>query len=293
MADTHSIEQPQPSATDSPLAPLRVRDFGMVNWLGLWTLYKKEVQRFLKVAFQTVIAPIISTLLFLLVFMGAWGASGRTISLENVEISFFQFLPPGLIMMAILSNAFQNASSSLIIAKVQGSLVDFMMPPLSAAELTVAFVAGAATRGLLVGFITALTVGGFAWNVGNPMHIAHPWALLYFATMASLMLGMIGVIAGMWAQKFDQLALISNFVITPLTFLSGTFYSVHAPWLPHWVPMASHFNPLFYLIDGFRYGFLGVGDSDPMLGALVSLALTALLGLTCYLLFKSGYKLRT
>jgi len=268
------------------------RRFGHVNWLGLWTLYRKEVHRFIKVAFQTVFAPIISTLLFLLVFMGAWGARGTGIEMEGVTLAVTQFLPPGLIMMAILSNAFQNSSSSLIIAKVQGSLVDVLMPPLSAAELTVAFVAGAATRGLLVGFVTALTVFGFSL-LGEPMQIVNIWPILYFSVQAAIFLGALGAIGGMWAEKFDQLALIQNFVITPLTFLSGTFYSMRSPWLPDWLLAFSHINPVFYLIDGFRYGFIGVSDASPITGAIVVMVLNVATCVLTYLLFKSGYKLKS
>ena len=268
------------------------RHFGAVNWLGLWTLYKKEVHRFLKVVFQTVFAPIISTLLFLLVFMGAWGARGAGIEMEGQFLAITLFLPPGLIMMAIVSNAFQNSSSSLIIAKVQGTLVDVLMPPLSPAELTIAFVAGAATRGLLVGFVTALTVAAFTWTT-TPQIIHHWWAVVYFAVMAAICMGMIGAIAGMWAEKFDQLAMISNFVITPLTFLSGTFYSMRAEWLPDFVLMFSLVNPVFYMIDGFRYGFIGVSDTIPMVGVIFMLCLNIALGVVTYLLFKSGYKLKS
>lgn len=268
------------------------RRFGHVNWLGLWTLYKKEVHRFIKVIFQTVFAPIISTLLFLLVFMGAWGARGTGIEMEGQVLAVTQFLPPGLIMMAVLSNSFQNSSSSLIIAKVQGSLVDVLMPPLSAAELTVAFVAGAATRGLLVGFVTAVTVFGFSL-LGEPMSISHIWPIFYFALMASILMGALGVIGGMWAEKFDQLALIQNFVITPLTFLSGTFYSMRSPWLPDWLLAFSHVNPVFYLIDGFRYGFIGVSDASPVTGLVFVLVLNIVACAITYLLFKAGYKLKS
>ncbi len=267
------------------------RRFGVVNWLGLWTLYKKEVRRFTKVAFQTVFAPIISTLLFLLVFMGAWGARGSGIVMENVELAVTVFLPPGLIMMAIISNSFQNSSSTLIIAKVQGSIVDILMPPLSAAELTIAIVAGAATRGLLVGLVTALTVWAFTFSTGS-MQITHLWAVIYFSLVAATLLGMLGAIAGMWAEKFDQLALIANFVITPLTFLSGTFYSMRSAWLPDFVLTFSQVNPVFYLIDGFRYGFIGVSDASPMIGALIVLALNIAVGGLTYWLFKIGYKLK-
>jgi ABC-2 type transport system permease protein len=267
------------------------RRFGAVNWLGVWTLYQKEVMRFIKVAAQTVFAPIITTMLYLTVFLVAFG-TGRDVLMEGETVPFAAFLPPGLIMMAVLSNAFQNASSSLIIGKVQGSLVDVLMPPLSAAELTGAFVLGAATRGLLVGSVTAVTIAGFMIATGGPFGIHNFVAVIYFSVAASLFLGALGAIAGMWAEKFDQLALISNFIITPLTFLSGTFYSVRKEGLPEWVATVSGFNPLFYLIDGFRYGFIGVSDASVMLGAVVSLALCALVIVATYLLFKSGYKIK-
>jgi ABC-2 type transport system permease protein len=267
------------------------RRFGHVNWLGVWTLYKKEVLRFVKVAAQTVFAPIITTMLYLTVFLVAFG-SDRDVTMEGLVVPFAAFLPPGLIMMAVLSNAFQNASSSLIIGKVQGSLVDILMPPLSSAELTAAFVLGAATRGLLVGGVTAVTIAAFMIVSGGPFAIHNLAAILYFSVAASLLLGALGAMAGMWAEKFDQLALISNFVITPLTFLSGTFYSVKKEGLPEWVATVSGFNPLFYLIDGFRWGFIGVSDASVILGALVSAALSALAIVATYLLFKSGYKIK-
>ena len=268
------------------------RRFGMVNWLGVWTLYKKEVQRFLKVAAQTVLAPIVTTLLYLTVFLVAFSGAGREVVMDGRAIPYAAFLPPGLVMMAVLSNAFQNSSSSIIIGKVQGSLVDVLMPPLSAAELTFAFVAGAATRGLLVGAITALTIAGFMALSGTPLSLVNPLAALYFAVMAAVMLGAIGAIAGMWAEKFDQLAVITNFVITPLTFLSGTFFSVRKEGLPGWVADVSGFNPLFYLIDGFRSGFIGASDSLVPVGAVVVFALTALLVALVYVLLKRGYKIK-
>lgn len=267
------------------------RRFGPVNWLGLWTLYKKEVMRFVKVAAQTVFAPIITTMLYLTVFLVAFGAD-RDVVMGGVVVPFAAFLPPGLIMMAVLSNAFQNASSSLIIGKVQGSVVDILMPPLSAAELTFAFVMGAATRGLLVGAVTAATIALFMLATGGPFAVVNPAAILFFSLAASVFLGAIGAIAGMWAEKFDQLALITNFVITPLTFLSGTFYSVKKEGLPSWVADVSAFNPLFYLIDGFRSGFIGVSDSPVLLGAVISLALSAAACGITYLLFRRGYKLK-
>jgi ABC-2 type transport system permease protein len=270
----------------SPRLAFGERRFGRVNWLGLLTLLEKEVRRFLKVSFQTIVAPVISTLLFLLVFMQAMG--GRA---DVGGVPYVEFLAPGLVMMAILTNAFANSSSSIIIGKVQGSIVDVLMPPLSASELTVAFVIGAAARGLLVGAVTAGTSAVFMAGSSSPMQIEHPLAIIFFAMLASMMFGFLGIIGGVWAEKFDQLAAVTNFVITPLTFLSGTFYAIRA--LPEPFLTFSHFNPVFYLIDGFRYGFTGVAEAPLLLGAAVSLAITAGLGAWSFLLLKSGYKLKS
>lgn len=262
------------------------RRFGAVNWLGLWTLYLKEVRRFLKVLTQTVIAPVVSTLLFLIVFTQAFGASRPAIG----GVSFVEFLAPGLIMMAVLTNAFTNSSSSLMISKVQGSIVDVLMPPLSALELTIAFVGGAATRGLMVGLITALTSAVFMAMNGAPMKVEALWAVVYFATAAALIFAMLGALGGIWAEKFDNLAAITNFVITPLTFLSGTFYSIDR--LPDPFRAASLFNPVFYLIDGFRSGFTGHAESNLVVGVLMTLTLIGAFGAWCYWMFQSGYKLK-
>ncbi|GJL93662.1 MAG: transport permease protein [Hyphococcus sp.] len=262
------------------------RRFGAVNWLGLWTLYLKEVRRFIKVVAQTVIAPVISTLLFLIVFTQAFGAARPAIG----GVPFVEFLAPGLIMMAVLTNAFTNSSSSLIIAKVQGSIVDVLMPPLSAGELTVAFVAGAATRGLLVGFITLITSAGFMMANGAPMKIEALSLVLYFSMAAAIIFAMLGVLGGIWAEKFDQLAAVTNFIITPLTFLSGTFYSIER--LPEPFRSASQFNPVYYLIDGFRAGFTGHAESNVVIGIALTLGLIIVLSAACYLLLRSGYKLK-
>jgi len=262
------------------------RRFGAVNWLGLWTLYVKEVRRFLKVITQTVVAPVVSTLLFLVVFTQAFGAARPTIA----GVPFVEFLAPGLMMMAVLTNAFTNSSSSILIGKVQGSIVDVLMPPLSAAELTVAFVAGAATRGLLVGFITGVTSAAFMAATGAEMRIEAIWPIVFFSLAAAMIFGMLGVAGGVWAEKFDNLAAVTNFVITPLTFLSGTFYSIER--LPEPFRIASQFNPVFYLIDGFRSGFTGIAESNLTNGVIVSLALVAALSCWCYLLFRTGYNLK-
>ncbi len=274
------------SAGSQTLPAFGARRFGRINWLGLQTLLEKEVRRFLKVSFQTIVAPVISTLLFLLVFMQAMG--GRA---DIDGVPYVEFLAPGLIMMAMLTNAFANSSSSIIIGKVQGSIVDVLMPPLSPGELTVAFVVGAAARGLLVGAVTALTSALFMAGSPSPMQVDNIGLILLYATLASLMFGFLGVIGGVWADKFDQLAAINNFVITPLTFLSGTFYAIRA--LPEPFLTFSHFNPVFYLIDGFRAGFTGLAEAPLLLGAGVSVGVTAALGLWSYLLIKSGYKLKS
>lgn len=286
---TTAIEYPDaaPASAMAAAPAFGERRFGAVNWLGLWTLTVKEVRRFMKVAFQTIFAPVISTLLFLVVFMQAFGQARAAIN----GVPYIEFLAPGLIMMAILTNAFANSSSSLIIGKVQGSIVDVLMPPLSASELTVAFVAGAAARGLLVGAVTAATSALFMAFSSTPMKLEIVWAAAYFALAAAFMFGMLGVIGGVWADKFDQLSAVTNFVITPLTFLSGTFYAIRG--LPEPFLTLSHFNPVFYLIDGFRYGFTGVAEASPLAGVLVTAFINGGLALWCYFLFKSGYKLKS
>ncbi len=262
------------------------RRFGAVNWLGLQTLFVKEVRRFLKVSFQTIFAPLISTLLFLLVFTQAMG--GRAAVGGG---SYIEFLAPGLIMMAILTNAFANSSSSIIIGKVQGSIVDVLTPPLSASELLAAIVAGAACRGLLVAVVTGATSAFFMAIANTPMHFLNFWPIAFFSTAAALMFGMLGVIGGVWADKFDQLAAFTNFVIIPLTFLSGTFYAISS--LPEPFHTITRFNPVFYLIDGFRYGFTGAAEAPVMLGVWVIVAINAALAIICYRLLQSGYKLKS
>lgn len=263
--------------TDPP-AP---RQIGAVNWLGLWTLYRKEVRRFLKVTFQTVAVPVSMSLLYMLLFAVVF-ASRRG---EVQGIPYIEFLAPGLILMGVLNNAFANSSSSILVSKVQGNAVDFLMPPLSPAELAAGFILGAATRGVAVGLATAAVL---VWFIDlTPDHV---WAVLYFGLSASLMLGMLGVIGGIWAEKFDHIAVVT-FFITPLTFLSGTFYSVSV--LPEPFETLSHFNPFFYMIDGFRYGFTGEADGNVMIGAISVLVINAILMAICYLILKSGWRLKS
>ena len=295
MTDTNAAPAAADAARAEPVAvagavEIGVRRFDGVNWLGVWTLYKKEVYRFIKVAFQTIFAPVVSTLLFLAVFVAAWG-DRPPIEVQGTMVSFMAFLPPGLIMMAILNNAFANTSSSLMIAKVQGNIVDVLMPPLSASEITTAIALGGASRGLLVGFVTAVTTYLFTMGAA-PLQIAHPLALLYFAVSASLMLSLAGIIAGVWSEKFDQLAAVTNFVVAPLAMLSGTFFSVRSENIPDFVATASMFNPFFYVIDGFRYGFVGASDSPVLIGAVLSLLVNIVLAAICYRIIKIGWRLK-
>lgn len=265
---------------------LASRHYGAVNWLGLQTLVWREIRRFLKVGAQTVFAPLIQTLLFMLVFSlvrgGDWPGTAET----GHPRAYADGLAAGLVMMSILSNAFQNSSSSLVIAKVQGNAVDFLMPPLSALELTIAFIVGAAARGLLVGFASLVAV---AW-LANIMPV-HPLVALYYAVVASVIFGAIGLLGGIWADKFDHLAAVTNFIIVPLTFLSGTFYSTSI--LPEPIRTISHYNPVFSLIDGFRYGFIGHHDAPLLTGALITGGLALALSYASWAMIKSGYRLRS
>ncbi len=281
MPDLADASESQPSVqiASAPPAP---RDIGAVNWLGLWTLYKKEVRRFLKVSFQTVLAPVATTLLFMMVFALAIGVTRDAPG----GVPFVMFLAPGLIMMGLLNNAFANSSSSLIVAKVQGNTVDFLMPPLSPGELAAAFIGGAVTRGVIVALASAVVIVPFV-----SLPVTHVWAIIFFGAGAAAMLGMVGVIAGVWAEKFDHLAVITNFVIMPMTFLSGTFYSISI--LPEPFQTISHINPFFYLIDGFRYGFIGYADGDIAIGVAMVLAINAALLAATYLVLRSGWRLKT
>lgn len=257
------------------------RTVGAVNWVGLWTLYAREVWRFVKVHQQTIWAPVVTTLLFYAVFALALGAESRVVG----GVPYMEFLAPGLIMMAMAQNAFANTSSSVVISKVQGNIVDILMPPLSPLELATAFVMGGVTRGLAVGIVTALAI----WTV-VPIRMPHPEFVLFHAVMASMLLSLLGFIGGVWSEKFDHIAAVTNFVVTPLSFLSGTFYSVeNLPEVFWWV---AHFDPFFYMIDGIRYGFTGHSDGTLGLGVVVMLGTNALLWWVAWRMLKTGYKLK-
>ncbi|UAJ09017.1 ABC transporter permease [Glacieibacterium megasporae] len=254
-----------------------------VNWQGLQTLYLKEVRRFFKVQLQTVWAPAITTLLFLVIFALALGR-GRT---NVMGVPYADFLGPGLIVMGMIQNSFANTSSSLLIAKIQGTIVDVLMPPLSSSELLVAWVGGAVTRAWLVGsaiYVIMLIAPGVDVPINNLA------VVLYFGTMGAVMLALLGILTGVWADKFDHAAAVTNFVVQPLTLLSGTFYAIDR--VSPVMRTLSHANPFFYIIDGFRYGFLGVSDGLAAQGAVVLLVVDVALWILAFRLLKSGWRLK-
>ena len=254
-----------------------------VNRGGLKTLYIKEVRRFFKVQMQTVWAPAITTLLYLVIFTVALGGSGRTI----MGVHFADFLAPGLIVMAMIQNAFANSSFSLLVGKIQGNIVDYLMPPLSTGELIAGLVGASATRAVLVGIAVWLAM--LLWP-GVSVAIRRPELVLYFGLMGSLLLSFLGLLTSVWAEKFDHAAAVTNFVVTPLSLLSGTFYSINQL-SPTWQSV-SLANPFFYVISGFRAGFLGVSDSPLLIGGLALLGLNVALWVLCYAVLKSGWKIK-
>ena len=278
-------EQPSNWVRADPGVPV-IRN---VNWGGLRTLYVKEVRRFFKVQLQTVWAPAITTLLFLVIFTVALGGSGRMVQVTpGVAVPFADFIAPGLIVMGMLQNAFANSSFSLLVGKIQGNIVDYLMPPLSTTELMAALAGAAVTRAVLVGLAVWLAM--LLWP---GVHIVprHLWAVAWFGLTGSLMLAFLGLLTSIWAEKFDHAAAVTNFVVAPLSLLSGTFYSIHN--LAPVFQAVSHANPFFYVISGFRYGFLGVADSPIAIGAGLILAIDIALGLLCYVLLRRGWKLKS
>lgn len=276
----------QPQNAQPPLwvrYPPGVPVLSGVNVGGLSTLYIKEVRRFFKVHMQTVWAPAITTLLYLAIFTVALGGAGRTV----MGVHFADFIAPGLIVMAMIQNAFANSSFSLLVGKIQGNIVDYLMPPLSTGELIAGLVGAAVTRAVLVGFAVWLAM--LLWP-GVSVSVVHPLAVVWFGLMGSLMLAFLGLLTSIWADKFDHAAAVSNFVVTPLSLLSGTFYSVEQ--LSPAFRALSHANPFFYVISGFRYGFLGIADSPIGVGAVCLLVLNGVLWAACYALLKSGWKIK-
>lgn len=259
------------------------------NRLGLWTLYMKEVRRFFKVQTQTIWAPAVTTLLYLAIFTLALGGGGRVV----LGVPFASFVAPGLIAMGMINNAFANSSFSFLAGKIQGTIIDYLMPPVSEGELLLALVGAAVTRAVLVGL--AVTAAMMLWP-GVHLEAKHPWAIVWFGLMGATLLALIGVLTSMWAEKFDHNAAVTNFIITPMSMLSGTFYVIDR--LAPAFQAISRVNPIFYVISGFRFGFLGesdIGDSNLAVlhGAIGLGVLNVALAGVSYALLRSGWKLKS
>jgi len=259
-----------------------VRRFGYVNWIGTWTLYKKEILRFFVVWIQTLFSPLITSLLFLLVLSLAIGNERENI----LGVSFINFLAPGLIAMQVIQQAFSHSSSSIMIGKIQGNIVDILYAPLSASEVTLSIIFAAVTRSFLIAFISVVV---FSFLVD--IKVDNIIIIIIYTFLSSFILGAFGFIAGLWAEKFDHMASVTNFLIIPLSFLSGTFYSIDR--LPLILQKVSEVNPFFYMIDGFRYGFIGKSDGSLNFGLIYLTILSVIIWFIAYLLYKKGYKIKT
>jgi ABC-2 type transport system permease protein len=258
------------------------RRFGLVNWVGAWTLYKKEVLRFLIVWVQTIFSPLISSLLFLLVLSLAIGAERGDV----LGVPFITFLAPGLISMQVIQQSFSHSSSSFMIGKIQGNIVDLLYAPLSATEVTISVALAAVTRSVMIAIVSIIV-----FKLIVDIEIKNYLLLVTFTLLSSFILGNIGIIAGLWAEKFDHMATVTNFVIVPLSFLSGTFYSINR--LPEILQIISKANPFFYMIDGFRYSFIGKADGSVYLGLVYLTILSFVSWFVAYLLYKKGYKIKS
>ena len=257
------------------------KNFGYINWLGFFTLYKKEIFRFLKVTIQTIFSPLLTALLFLAVLSLAIGNERD----GALGFPFITFLAPGLIAMQIIQQAFSHTSSSIMIGKIQGNIVDVLYAPLSPAEVTLATILAGVTRSFI---IAAVSIVVFHLIIGLEFH---SFLMIFIYTfLGSFILAALGFIIGLWAEKFDNMASATNFIIVPLSFLSGTFYSIKK--LPEILQKISEWNPFFYMIDGFRYGFLGVSDGSLKFGLLYLIVLSCLIWFASYILFKKGYKIK-
>ena len=258
------------------------RRFGIINWVGAWTLYKKEVLRFLIVWIQTIFSPLVSSLLFLLVLSLAIGAERGNV----LGVPFITFLAPGLISMQVIQQSFSHSSSSFMIGKIQGNIVDLLYAPLSATEVTISVALAAVTRSVMIAIVSIIVFKLFV-----DIEITNYLLLITFTLLSSFILGNIGIIAGLWAEKFDHMATVTNFVIIPLSFLSGTFYSIDR--LPEILQIISKANPFFYMIDGFRYSFIGKADGSIFIGLIYLSVLSFVSWFVTYLLYKKGYKIKS
>jgi len=261
---------------------ITVKRFGSINWIGFKSLWIKECQRFVVVWAQTLLSPLVSSLLFLSVLSLALGNDRG----EVLGYSFINFLAPGLIAMSIIAQSFSHSVSSLMIGKIQGNIVDMLFAPLSAIEVSLAIILAAVTRSLLIGLISIIV-----FSLIIEIHIYNFFYIFIFAFLSSFILGALGFVTGLWAEKFDHTATVTNFIITPLSFLSGVFYSIDR--LPSFFQTISHVNPFFYMIDGFRYGFLGTSDGSIYFGLIYLTILAALMWLSAFYLYKKGYKIKS
>ena len=261
---------------------LQVQKITGINWVGLQTLVRREVGRFLNVYTQTLVAPVITTLLFYAVFALAFGGIQRHVG----DVPYMVFLAPGLVIMTMVQNAFANTSSSVVISKVQGNIVDVLMPPLSSLEIYVGYVTGSVMRGVCVGFVTLVVMSFFVHFEIHSVPI-----IIAYGVLGSMFMGSLGLAAGIWSEKFDHIAAVTNFVVTPLTFLSGTFYSIHQ--LPGIWQQIAFYNPFFYMIDGFRYGFIGHADGNVAVGLSVLVAVNVFLAVLTFLMLRTGYKIKS
>ena len=258
------------------------RRFGLVNWYGTWTLYKKEVLRFLIVWIQTIFSPLISSLLFLLVLSLAIGADRGDV----LGVPFITFLAPGLISMQVIQQSFSHSSSSFMIGKIQGNIVDLLYAPLSPTEVTISVSLAAVTRSIIIAVVSIVV-----FKLIIDIKITNYLSLIIFTFLSSFILGNIGIIAGLWAEKFDHMATVTNFIIVPLSFLSGTFYSIDR--LPELLQIISKVNPFFYMIDGFRYSFIGKADGSIFVGIIYLTVLSVVIWFVTYMLYKKGYKIKS
>ena len=258
------------------------RRFGSINWVGTWTLYKKEVLRFLNVWIQTIFSPLVSALLFLLVLSLAIGSDRGNV----LGVPFINFLAPGLIAMQVIQQSFSHSASSFMIGKIQGNIVDILYAPLSAGEVTIAITLAAVTRSVMIALISLCI-----FKIFIDLEIKNYFTLIAFTILSSFILGALGIVAGLWAEKFDHMATVTNFIIVPLSFLSGTFYTIDK--LPNYLSTISKANPFFYMIDGFRYSFIGQSDSSIVVGLIYLTVLSLIVWMTAYLLYKKGYKIKS
>ena len=269
------------AASPENMDPIEPRIIGSFNRIGLETLVRKEVGRFMNVYIQTILAPLMTLALFFTVFAISLGGNR-----EVFGVPYMHFLAPGLLMMTMIQNSFANSSSSLIIAKVQGNIVDLLMPPLSATEILLGYIIGALIRSLMIGFIGIALI---MLVLHLPME--RPLLVISFAILGNMMMGVLGIIGGLWAEKFDHLATLTNFIVTPLTFLSGTFYALDA--LPPLWQSVAHFNPFFYIIDGFRAGFIGTPEASLTTGVAILILSNLILISTAWWMIKTGYKTKS